>query len=142
MKEKYLSKVSLEIHSGPNRRGTWGRKEEEYIADFLKVSKRALDPEEYRIFKFRFLLGADWKLACRQLKMDRGTFFHLVYRIEQKLGKTFAELEPYSLYPIQEYLHTPFRREPVKASDARPEKVVPIRPPIRPSPNQDDVKAA
>ena len=25
--------------------------------------------------------------------MDRGNFFHSVYRIEQKLGRTFAELD-------------------------------------------------
>jgi hypothetical protein len=137
LKEKYLRKVSLEIHSGPNRRGTWGRKEEEYLADFISVSRHALDPAEYRIFKFRFLLGADWKLACRQLKMERGTFFHLVYRIEQKLGKAFAELEPYSLYPLQDYFHTPIRRQPVKALPAQPVSVIPIRPPVRISPEQD-----
>ena len=26
--------------------------------------------------------------------MDRGNFFHSVYRIEQKLGKVFRELHP------------------------------------------------
>ncbi len=35
--------------------------------------------------------------------MDRGSFFHEVYRIEQKLGKTFRELEPYALFPLDEY---------------------------------------
>ena len=143
LKEKYLSKVSLEIHSGPNRRGTWGRKEEEFIADFLAVSKRTLDPAEYRIFKFRFLLGADWKLACRQLKMERGNFFHIVYRIEQKLGKVFAELEPYALYPLEEYFHTPYRRELVKPTVAQPNNVIPIRPPVRVLPEQNGgLKAA
>jgi hypothetical protein len=33
-----------------------------------------------------------WKLCCRQLGTDRGNFFHAVYRIEQKLGRVFAEL--------------------------------------------------
>jgi hypothetical protein len=37
------------------------------------------------------------------LKIDRGTFFHEVYRIEQLLGRRFADLEPYPLYPVNEY---------------------------------------
>jgi hypothetical protein len=39
------------------------------------------------------------------LNIDRGTFFHTVYRIEQKLGRAFRELEPYSLFPLDEYFH-------------------------------------
>ncbi len=37
--------------------------------------------------------------------MDRGSFFHAVYRVEQKLGKVFRELQPYGLYPLTEYFH-------------------------------------
>jgi hypothetical protein len=48
-------------------------------------------------------LGADWRLCCRQLKLDRGKFFHHVYDIECRLGRVFAELTPYSLYPVSEY---------------------------------------
>jgi hypothetical protein len=130
-KEKYLSKVSLEIHSGPNRRGTWGRKDEEYVADFINVSRHALDEQEYRIFKFRFLLGADWKLCCRKLGMDRGTFHHMVYNIQEKLGQVFAELQPYALYPVQDYFSGTPHREPVQAFPAREQnRVTPIRPPV------------
>ena len=130
-KEKYLSKVTLEIHSGPNRRGTWGRKEEEYMADFLNVTRRSLTDEEYRLFKFRFLLGADWKLASRKLNMDRGTFFHAVYRIQEKLGHAFSELEPYALFPLDEYFHSTYRNETVKALPFQTGQVQPIRPPVR-----------
>ena len=90
---------------------TWGRKDEEYIADFCLISKRVLDEEEYRIFKFHYLLGADWKLCCRRLKMDRGNFFHAVYRIQQKLGRVFRELQPYALYPLDEYFGGTMRNE-------------------------------
>jgi hypothetical protein len=62
-----------------------------------------LDDEEHTLFRYHFLLGADWKLCCRRLKIDRGSFFHMVYRIEQKLGRIFAELKPYPLYPVNEY---------------------------------------
>lgn len=48
-------------------------------------------------------MGADWKLCTRRLNIDRGTFFHIVYRVEEKLGRAFAEIEPYPLYPVEDY---------------------------------------
>jgi hypothetical protein len=109
---------------------TWGRKDEEYVADFTLVSRRTLTPEEYRLFSFHFLLGADWKLCCRRLKMDRGNFFHAVYRVEQKLGKVFRELKPYALYPLDEYFHG--RVEERFAPDPAPTpRVTALRPPVR-----------
>jgi len=142
-REKYLSKVTLEIHSGPDRRGTWGLKQEEYIADFLKVAKRTLNEEEYRIFNYRYLLGAEWNLCCRQLKMDRGLFHHAIYRIQQKLGHVLAEMEPYALYPVDEYFNASPLRDVVKAFPAQEEKVVPIRPPVKPANSRNsDRKAA
>ena len=81
------------------------------MADFCLVSRRSLDPSEHQVFRFHFLLGADWRLCCRQLKIDRGNFFHIVYRIEQKLGHVFAELEPYPLYPLNEYFAGVIRKE-------------------------------
>jgi len=95
----------MEFISGRERNFSWGRKDEEYMADFILVSRRTLDEFEYKIFKFHFLLGADWKLCCRRLSIDRGTFFHAVYRIEQELGRVFRELEPYGLFPLDEYFH-------------------------------------
>ncbi len=58
------------------------------------------------MFRYHFLLGADWKLCCRKLNMDRGTFFHEIYRIEQKLGKVFRELKPHALFPVDEYFNS------------------------------------
>ncbi|MEK7403814.1 MAG: hypothetical protein AAB225_01780 [Acidobacteriota bacterium] len=112
-KEKYLSRVSLEFVPGPDRRLTWGFKDEEYMADFILVSRRTLDEFEYKVFKYHFLLGADWKLCCRRLGTDRGSFFHCVYRIEHKLGRVFRELEPYSLFPLDEYFNGAMHPEPV-----------------------------
>ena len=110
-KQQHVSTVRLEQIGGKDRRIIWGRKDEEYVADFCLVSRRVLDEEEHRIFKFHYLLGADWKLCCRRLNMDRGTFFHHVYRIQQKLGKVFRELEPYALYPLDEYFGGTVRRD-------------------------------
>lgn len=122
--EKHLSKISLEPSQGRQRPGTWGRKDEEYMADFCLVARRTLDPEEHRLFRYHFLLGADWKLCSRQLGMDRGNFFHAVYRIEQKLGRVFRELEPYPLFPLDEYFHGPSRfiDQPVKPANLAPKR--------------------
>jgi len=99
----HVGTVSLEYYPGTKGRRVYARKTEEYMADFCLVSRRTLDDLEHRVFRYYFLLGADWRLCCRQLGMDRGNFFHLVYRVEQKLGRKFAELEPYPLYPLTDY---------------------------------------
>lgn len=126
-REKYMSRVTLDPLPGKDRRGTWGRKDEEYIADFCLVSKRSLTELEYRIFRYHFLLGADWKLCCQKLNMDRGNFFHAVYRIEQRLGRVFRELEPYPLFPVSEYFHGSLQG----VTSCLTPQVVPIRPSLR-----------
>jgi hypothetical protein len=68
-----------------------------------------LDDSEHRLFRYHFLLGADWKLCARKLSVDRGNFFHAVYRVEQKLGRAFRELQPYALFPLDEYFNGPSR---------------------------------
>jgi hypothetical protein len=101
---KYRSRISFERSpSGRSNRGMWCRPEEEYMADFELVSRRHLDEWHYRVFRFHFLLGADWRLCCPRLGMDRGNFYHAVYRIEERLGKVFSELEPYALFPPRDY---------------------------------------
>jgi hypothetical protein len=112
-KEKYMSRISLEFIPGRERNFSWGRKDEEYMADFILVSRRTLTEFEYRVFRFHFLLGADWKLCCRRLNIDRGTFFHAVYRIQQNLGRVFRELEPYGLFPLDEYFRTTVHAGPI-----------------------------
>lgn len=106
-----IGAVRLEFCAGKDGRRAYARKAQEFVADFCLVSQRALDPFEYKLFKYHFLLAADWKLCCRQLKMERGLFFHAVYRIQEKLGRVFAAVEPYSLYPVDEYFNGVVLRE-------------------------------
>lgn len=117
-KEKYMSRISLEFVPGRERNFSWGRKDEEYMADFILVSRRALSESDFKLFKFHFLLGADWKLCCRRLNIDRGTFFHAVYRIQQELGRVFRELQPYSLFPLDEYFHGSIWTAPARAGQS------------------------
>lgn len=67
---------------------------------------------ETRVFRYSFLLGTDWKRCDRQMKIDRGLFFHTVYRVEETLGRAFVETEPYALYPLDEYCGPPIRQGP------------------------------
>jgi hypothetical protein len=102
--EYHPSAVSLDFVNGLAARRSYSRKREDFAADFCLVSRRTLEEGiEYDIFRFHYLLGANWKMCCKRLNMDRGTFFHHVYRIEQKLGRAFAEVEPYALFPLDDY---------------------------------------
>ncbi len=131
-----MSKASPELIAGRDGQLMWGRKDEEYIADFCLVSRRALDDFEHRVFKYHFLLGADWRLCTRKMKIDRGTFFHSVYRIEQRLGRVFRELQPYGLYPLDEYFRGARRPNvshavPLPRLDRAAVMLpVPVRPPL------------
>lgn len=109
--EKYVSRVRVEQVNGRDQKQIWGMKNEEYMVDFCRLAERNLDEAEYRLFRFHFLLGADWKLCCRRLGMDRGAFFHEIYRIQQKLGRVFREVRPYALFPLDEYFGGAVRKE-------------------------------
>jgi hypothetical protein len=137
-KEKQVSRVTLHLCEGGKQGSrSWGRRDEEYTADFCLVTKRTLDEFEHKIFRFHFVMGADWRLCCRQMKIDRGTFFHAVYRIQQKLGRVFRELEPYALFPLDEYfggvitkaLPKGYEKVTVLTPKAAPRNTV--RPPLR-----------
>ena len=121
-----LQSVTLEFTPGKDRRLSYARKSEEYVADFCCVSARNLTAAEHKLFRFHFILRADWKLCCKRLNIDRGTFFHAVYRIEQKLGRVFRELEPYALFPVDDYFSTVGRD--VSPRQVQVKTFTPVRP--------------
>lgn len=90
---------------GPRKVGrrSWTRPREEYRADFELIAHRTLDTRHYAVFRLHFLAGLDWKACCTQLRMDRGNFFHSVYRIEQQLGRAYRVSMPYALFPVYDY---------------------------------------
>lgn len=132
-KDVMLSRVSLEHGCSRDAGGSWSRKNEEFVADFLLIAKRTLSEEEHRIFRFHFLLGADWRLCARKLRMEKGLFFHAVYRIQQKLGRAFAEVAPYPLFPLNEYFgrstrsHAPAKIVPIRAERPSLQQMVPLK---------------
>ena len=91
------------VQPGGGGRRTWGNKDREYCADFELVARRSLTEQENRIFRLHYLAGADYNLCCRRVKIDKGNFFHAIYRIEEKLGRVFRHMKPYALFPLDEY---------------------------------------
>src|SRR4051794_15291360 len=57
---KYLTAATTEPCYGPEYQHKYSMKTEEYMADFCLIGKRTLDEEDYRLFRFRYLLGANW----------------------------------------------------------------------------------
>lgn len=97
----------------------YGRPSEEFCADVLMVSRRALadawDWRGLRVFEMHVVAGVVWHESCRRMGLDRGTFWHEEYRIEAILGRVYVELLPYPLYPTGRYL----AREACELQDLR-----------------------
>ena len=127
--EKRMSRVTLDGAGPQCRKVVWGRKDEEFIADFLGLTKRTLDEDEHRIFRMHYLLGASWRMCCERLGIDKGQFFHMIYRIEQKVGRVLKETQPYALYPIDEYYSgvKVEHKAVVRMIDRKPALQVPLR---------------
>lgn len=100
---KQMGTVSLDWSNGPIGKRFYGRKVEEFMADFCCIAKRTLDDEQHVLFRYHYLLGVDFRLCCRRLKLPKPDFFYRVYKIEEILGKVFRELQPYPLFPLYSY---------------------------------------
>ncbi len=120
------SQMSLESTNGPVGYRIWGRKNEEYVADFELSSRRCLKGIEYDVFKLHYLENADWKVCTVKLGIDKGTFFHTVYRVQETLGRFYRELQPYALYPLDEYFTSHTRNS--RAQEVKRYNVIEIQP--------------
>jgi len=95
--------LTYDKSEGPTGHRFYGRRNEEYIADFELVCRRSLSQEEYDVFNWHFIQGADWKYCIEKVGIDKGMFFHRVYVLQEKLGRVFRELRPYAMFPLDEY---------------------------------------
>jgi len=111
--------LTLDHVDGPLGKQVYSLKREEYMADFCLITRRALSDNDYRLFRYTFILGADFELCCKRLNLDRGTFFHHVYRVQAILGRNFAEMRPYPLYPLDEYFGGQVKKEALSALRTR-----------------------
>ena len=110
--------VTLEANQGPAGYRFYSLKRQEYVADFCLAARRVLSAEDYKLFRYVYVLGADVSLCRRFLGMDRGDFFYRAYRIEEELGRYMAELKPYPLYPVDEYMGGTVRSNRIAVSSA------------------------
>lgn len=75
----------------------------EFLADVSSVSRACATPA---IFHDHIVNGKPYAECCRRLSVNRGTFFHSLYRMEDELGQLYLKE---GLYPIYDY----FRTKPV-----------------------------
>jgi hypothetical protein len=136
-KAGHAGTVKLEFTGGrAENKQMFGRKNEEYVADFQVVARRVMTTQlEQDIFRFHFLLAADAGMCAKRLGMSKDAFFHAVDALETKLGNVFSNLEPYALYPLDEYFsHVLYKGEApkVKGASVVPEirTIFPLRPPL------------
>lgn len=126
--------IFLDGTPGPQgRRSGYGIRHVEFMADFCLIAQRTLNALDYKVFKFHYLYGADWKLCCSQLGTSRGYFFGRAYAIQEQLGRVFATLEPYALWPLDEYFSGSTRRVDIRPRPipaARYTNGIPIRAPL------------
>ena len=127
--------VKLEFTAGrAENKQMFGRKNEEYSADFCLVSKRYLDAAEWKLFRFHFLLGADVSLLVRRGMGTWGELDTAIRLLEEKLGQCFANLTPYALYPLDEYfaqvLYKGAAPRTLPAPAPRNVREMPLRPPM------------
>lgn len=122
--------------SGPvNSPHPTSRNHEEFCADFELIAKRTLtDPFEYAVFRLHFLQDKECLECCQRLSINRGTFWHSVFRIEQKLGRAFRETEPYAIFPVDEYFGKTDRVVNVApfSITRRGSNGIPLQPPLKP----------
>jgi hypothetical protein len=101
-----LGAVTLDLSYNPGvlhgrgvRQWNWGRKYQEYRADFA-IALRALGEMEQRVFLAHYLDGRDYAACCARLHLDRGTFWHAVYRMQEQMGDQMLRR---GMYPLAEY---------------------------------------
>jgi hypothetical protein len=62
---------------------------------------------EAELFRLYVKQGLNWKVCAKRLGVDeRRSFWRLVYVMQAKLGRIYADLRPYPLHPLDDYFNT------------------------------------
>lgn len=88
------------LHVYRERRERTGIRSIIFRADFHLAARAVLPQREWAAFELHFFEGADWRACARALDLDRGNFWHWVYRAEERTG---AELVRRRIFPLGEY---------------------------------------
>ena len=98
-----LAAILSAPQKGGKRRGTtWGFKTAEFCADVDLCVNRTLRGRDRKIYWLHFH-GLDGDALARKLGCTRPYVYRRLQEIEAKLGRKFAEMAPYPLYPVDEY---------------------------------------
>ncbi|MGA2716683.1 MAG: hypothetical protein ABSG41_26640 [Bryobacteraceae bacterium] len=147
---KHLSVTSLVMTHGVNASRSFGRKNEEYLADFTLISARVLGrgTREHWLFTLRYLQGADPSLIQRRMGITGEEYRNTDARVIEKLGRAFRDTKPYSLFPLDEYFSSGMRQDynPPANGPATPATRAaplfrPIRAPLAPAPRSAPMAA-
>ncbi|MDX2267936.1 MAG: hypothetical protein NW208_07510 [Bryobacter sp.] len=98
-----LRPTAMEMVPGPRGWKYYGRKYEEFIADFEIIARRTLTDIEQKVFHWYFQQGCDWKVCTAKIGINRAKLFYTAYAVQEKLGRAFRETQPYGLFPLDEY---------------------------------------
>jgi hypothetical protein len=124
--------IDLFLSGGRGKSGHSRMANQEFLADVHLVAKRTLDEADFKLFKYRYLLGADVKLCAARLGLEHQATVQRLEAIEVKLGEAFRTCAPYSLYPVSGYFgeRIPGGARPCPRPGARIQERGPLRPPL------------
>ena len=74
----------------------------EFMVDFELTAWRALrgrPAEEWAVFRHHHLGRVAWPECGCLVGLNRGDFYHAVYRVEMRVGRACMEARPYSVWP-------------------------------------------
>lgn len=88
------------LHGGP--RFYYSRADEEFAAAFGIAGMRALGGDERLrgVFRLHVLEEREWTGCVKRLRIDRGSFWHYVYRVQELAGRSYRDE---GLYPLSAY---------------------------------------
>ena len=130
-KPKHLSAAILMRSRGASASVAFVRPNENYIADFISIAKRALGARSfhYAVFNYHFLLGADAGMVCGRLNINMPTFTAACEHIRCVVGLALFDTRPFPLFPPDAYFSSStVPVVPTMIPAARP--FVPVRPPL------------
>jgi hypothetical protein len=125
------SKTFLARGQARSGQASWSRPIEEYAADFELVARRVLGEAGYRRWRRHEIDGEPWTKST----LGRVHLYQWLYRAQGELGRAFACIEPYPLYPVEHYFSATDRgpREPGPGIALARRRPAPLRAPLAPA---------
>ena len=110
----------------------FSRKNEEFVADFIGIARRALGPDtyEFKLFSFHILLGAADSLMCRQTGLDKRAWGRLKEQIIHVVALAYRDIQPFALFPVPDYFGKKLATKVKPSIIPQLQRFIPVRPPL------------